>query len=295
MKSELDTFTNLSPTKYLIIFICTFFVGYIFSALSLEVVQMFPLDPGQWVLAGSTIQNILAFIFPSFLVAYMAGSKRAPQLLGIKKAPRWNSLLGVILLYLLCLPLLNQLIEWNQSVSFPDSLWAIENKLRTWEDNAAKFTELIFAETSLSGLIIQILIVGILTGFAEEAFFRGGLQRIFISMNINPHVAIWCAAIIFSAMHFQFFGFLPRMLLGALFGYLYWWTGSLWVAAFAHALNNSITVIFQWLTTNYIISFDIDKFGVVDGSFPVASLLSLAATLIMIHFRKYFFNRYGAA
>ena len=91
-------------------------------------------------------------------------------------------------------------------------------------------------------LIIMILIVGVLTGIGEEFVFRGVLQRLFLDKFRNPHIAVWITAVIFSAVHFQFYGFVPRMLLGAFFGYLLVWSGNIWLPIIAHALNNSFSV-----------------------------------------------------
>ena len=92
--------------------------------------------------------------------------------------------------------------------------------------------------------------VGTMTGFSEELFFRGGLQGILSRTNMGSAAAVWIAAIIFSTMHFQFFGFIPRLLMGAFFGYLLVWSRCLWVPVFAHALNNSIVVISSALSGN---------------------------------------------
>jgi membrane protease YdiL (CAAX protease family) len=93
-------------------------------------------------------------------------------------------------------------------------------------------------------------------------------------------------------MHFQFFGFIPRMLLGALFGYLYYWTGSLWVSAFAHALNNSMAVITAWLDNNGYMSCDLDSIGVATGSFPYMALISLMVTvLLLVNHKRLFLKK----
>ena len=80
-------------------------------------------------------------------------------------------------------------------------------------------------------------------GITEEFLFRGALQRIIGKWTYNHHIIIWSAAIIFSTFHMQFFGFLPRMLLGAYFGYLLYWTRNIWIPVFAHFVNNAIAVI----------------------------------------------------
>ena len=94
---------------------------------------------------------------------------------------------------------------------------------------------------------------------------------------MKAHIAIWITAIIFSAVHFQFYGFIPRVLLGAFFGYLALWSGSLWLPIFAHALNNSLVVISTWLTKRNTIDIDINKIGTEYSS---ESLLFIAISVI---------------
>lgn len=98
----------------------------------------------------------------------------------------------------------------------------------------------------MGDFFFNILVIALLPAIAEELLFRGAVQRSFNRMFNNPHVAIWLAAFIFSAIHVQFFGFFPRMLLGAAFGYIYLWTGSIWYAMFAHFLNNAAAVCQAW-------------------------------------------------
>ncbi len=107
--------------------------------------------------------------------------------------------------------LLNQLIFWNDSIVFPESLRELEEKLRGWENSSRHFTDAILSTTTIPGLVSGIAIVGCLTGFAEELFFRAGIQRQ-LCKAIPGHAAVWISAFIFSAMHFQFFGFFPRLL-----------------------------------------------------------------------------------
>ena len=90
------------------------------------------------------------------------------------------------------------------------------------------------AGATVPSLIVSVLIVGVFAGFSEELFFRGAMQRIMMSTRLNLHVTIWVVAVIFSLFHFQFFGFMPRLLLGAYFGYLLVLRRSLLGSVFGH-------------------------------------------------------------
>ena len=144
---------------------------------------------------------------------------------------------------------MNAIIEWNKSWHLPESFQSLEQFFRQLEDGAEATTNILMNGASIPSLIVSVLIVGVLAGFSEELFFRGALQRILGQTRLNIHVTIWLVAFIFSAFHFQLFGLVPRMLLGAFFGYLLWWSKSLWLPIILHVLNNSIVVIATYLDT----------------------------------------------
>ena len=91
---------------------------------------------------------------------------------------------------------------------------------------------------------------------------------------MSKPASVWIAAFVFSAMHFQFFGFIPRLLLGAFFGYLYIWSGSIWTSVFAHALNNSMVVITAWLVAKGKTDIDFEQFGITESGIPWCAIIS---------------------
>lgn len=191
------------------------------------------------------VQDILMFILPALLTAVFITSRPA-ELLGVTRRFPPSALLLVFMIMVVSAPAMNMLISFNQSLTLPESLRPIEEWMRHSEESAAHSLSLVTGGTSVGSLIISILIVGILAGFSEEIFFRGALQRIMATGGVSAHAAIWIAAFVFSAFHMQFFGFLPRLLLGAFFGYLLWWSGSLWLPVCAHALNNTMALLLEW-------------------------------------------------
>jgi len=187
---------------------------------------------------------------------------------------------------------MNKVIEWNENISLPGFMSGLEHTLRVWEDNASRTTEMILEDTTVFGLFSGLLIIGCLTGLAEEMFFRAGLQKAMTSSGINRHVAVWSGAVIFSAVHFQFFGFVPRLLLGALFGYLYSSTGSIWITATAHAFNNSVVVVTSWLTARGIIDVRLEEVG-VNGSLAWvwATVSAILSALFIVYLWKKIFGK----
>src|SRR5690606_9250818 len=123
--------------------------------------------------------------------------------------------------------------EWNESLSLPASLKGIEEWMRLQEDSMAELTERMVMVDKVPLLLLNIVVMAILPAVAEEFFFRCNLMHIIQRMARNHHISIWLTAIIFSAIHFQFYGFVPRMLFGAFFGYLFFLTQIIWLPVFA--------------------------------------------------------------
>nr|WP_256471379.1 CPBP family intramembrane glutamic endopeptidase [Solitalea agri] len=137
---------------------------------------------------------------------------------------------------------------------------------------------------NLNQLWLNLFMMAVLPAIGEELLFRGVAQRLFIDTFKNANAGIWVAAIVFSALHFQFYGFLPRMLLGVLFGYLFYWSGNIWLAVFAHFVNNATVVVFSYLFQHKIIEFNIDQ----TDSLPLTAYLvcfMVSGSLLLVFHR----------
>lgn len=240
----------------------------------------------QWMIFAG--QNILAFIIPALLTWKICFKANPVQAIEAVSAPTWQMIGITLLIYFVGMPALNQIVYWNQEMSLPDFLAPFEEWCRNMEKLAEEQTKGLLSSTNIFTTLMNILIIGVLTGIGEEFFFRGAFQRMLVWCKVNPHVAIWTAAVVFSALHFQFFGFIPRMLLGAFFGYLYWWSGNIWVNSFAHALNNSLVIISTWCINKGFLSEEFDMFGVEKGGLPYLAIVStvLVAAIIFVLYRR---------
>ena len=225
------------------------------------------------------IQDVLVFILPALFAALL--STRLPaRLLAVDTRPRMITLLLSLVTLLCSIPAMNVIIEWNQAITFPESMSGFEQMMRQLEDNAKAVTDSLMAGATVPSLIVSVLIVGVFAGFSEELFFRGAMQRIMMSTRLNVHVTIWVVAVIFSLFHFQFFGFMPRLLLGAYFGYLLVWSRSLWVPVLVHVFNNSLVVFSTWHSVNNPGNgVDIDNIGTDLSSASGILMLILSVVL----------------
>ncbi|MGN7203531.1 lysostaphin resistance A-like protein [Pedobacter sp. SAFR-022] len=186
------------------------------------------------------LSSIGLFLLPPIFLAVTEGSK-------ISQFYNWQkptlAMLGIIfLLMMVSLPITELSGLINQKMTLPEALKPLENWMRDKEEEASKMVVALLKMDTAGDFLLNLFMIAFLPAVAEELMFRGGVQRAFSRMFGNPHVAIWITAFIFSAIHVQFFGFIPRLLLGALFGYLYVWTKSLWYPMFAHFLNNAYAV-----------------------------------------------------
>ncbi|KEQ29724.1 hypothetical protein N180_05595 [Pedobacter antarcticus 4BY] len=188
--------------------------------------------------------TIFLFLVPPLLLARLEHIK-IRELIGLEK-PGARGLLIVAALMACSMPVIEWLAIWNQQMVLPEWLKPIEEWMRAKEDDATRLTLAFLKVNNVGDYFINLVVIALLPAIGEEFLFRGAIQRSFKRMFANPHIAIWVAAFIFSAIHMQFFGFLPRLLLGAMFGYIYWWTGSIWYAVFAHFLNNGYAVTMAW-------------------------------------------------
>jgi len=186
--------------------------------------------------------SIGSFLLPALGIAWLC-SKNPQGYLSIGKAPNGTVLLYLILIYFLLSPIMNLVQYINLQMALPEFMQPIEDWMRAQEDSAEKLTLALMADNSLLTLLANLLVVAVTASIAEEFFFRGAVQRIMERWTANPHLVIWITAIIFSAIHLQFYGFIPRMLIGAYLGYLLYWSKNIWVPVFAHFLNNGIAVI----------------------------------------------------
>lgn len=233
-------------SQRVIMFISVSMIG-LFIAAVLSTIIMMRGQTATTLRIATLINDIIMFVMPPVICAVVY-SYRPAEYLRVASAPGPTPLILAVGTMICSIPMMNMIIEWNEGLSLPSSLAAMESWMREAEQRAGDTVNTLMGGSSAGSLILSILIVGVLAGFSEELFFRGGIQRLLVSGRVNPHVAIWVTAFLFSAIHLQFFGFFPRLLLGAFFGYLLYWTKNLWVPIVCHILNNSIVATVTWMT-----------------------------------------------
>ena len=200
------------------------------------------------------IQTTATFLIPPILCAWLWDEEHKPfRWLRMDVPVQWQNILLAVVIMVCAVPGINLLADLNSRVELPKSLEFIEQILKSQEEAAAALTERFLQTDNIGGLLINIGLMALLPALSEELSFRGTLQQIIYKdqsgkvQSTKVHLAIWITAFIFSAIHMQFYGFVPRMLLGAMFGYVFVWSGSLWVPITMHFVNNGLAVLVYYL------------------------------------------------
>lgn len=227
-----------------------------------------------YIVQGTTTFVGLVLIPSLLILAKKQSIRYFTQLPSTKPVLYLLALVSTILFMLVNSPV----IEWNANAHFPEFLKSFEDWARTREDFAALLTKFLTTFHSINELFLCLLVIAVLPAIGEEFIFRGMLQPQLHKSMGNIHAAIWISAILFSALHMQFFGFFPRVFLGALFGYLYYWSGNFWIAVFAHFVNNAFSVLMLYFYQQGVSELDMNStesapWGLVAGAAIVSFTL----------------------
>ena len=186
------------------------------------------------------------FIFPALLFSYLKRGHYTDYL-RLKKTIRFSPAFYALVGMLILLPLVAWLMLLNQGLALPDFLSGFETWMRDMEDRAAMITNKFLVMDNPFDLMVNLLMIAVLPAIGEEFLFRGVLQNFLGEWLQKPQAAIVIASALFSAFHFQFYGFLPRFFIGLFLGYLFYWSGNLWYPILAHFLNNAFQVLMVYL------------------------------------------------
>ncbi|SEW12754.1 CPBP family intramembrane glutamic endopeptidase [Chitinophaga arvensicola] len=193
------------------------------------------------------LYSVVAFFVPAALFCYLWQPKPM-QYLGFKSPSGIQVILTLVAMYG-CLPLAGLLGDWNQSFPFSQSL-------RDQQALAERLLGAMLKMPTIGDLLVNLVLVAIVPAIAEELFFRGVLQRLVIKATGRVWISVFITAILFSAIHNEWMGFLPRVVLGFALGAIYVISGNLWLAILAHILNNGMQVVFLYLFQHGIVKDD---------------------------------------
>ena len=287
----------IHPGISILIFAATVFLGFTVIGLFAGFFLALPFYPGdfdalqQEIVSGSTSQEIRLPLF--ILQACVSGvglilvpmlSYRYMVKMDVSKLLRRNT--GLTYTLAVCAVIAftfpnSIIIEWNANWDFSGAFW---DWCRALETSREELTIFLTTFQTPGEFIGGFFMIAVLPAIGEEFTFRGWLQPAIQKWTSNPHVAIWVTAIAFSAFHFQFFGFVPRLLLGALFGYFMYWSNNLWLPIIAHFVNNGLMLVVMYLHQLNLVDVDVDSTEALPLTFVIPS--AILFLLLMVYLKR---------
>lgn len=242
-------------------------------------------DPITAIRISQSLATIGAFLLPALLFAYCQ-ERQCFQYNAANRLPDFSMTIIVLVVSVTLLPVVSVLSMFNMQIMPQEGV--VAEFMRNFEDAANQILDMVTSRRNNSDLIANIVVFAVLAGVCEEFLFQGTLQPLMTKWSRNPHVGILLTAFIFSTLHFQFYGFIPRFALGIYLGYLFFWSRSLWLPILAHAMHNALSILADYTLQGRGIDTDNLKFTELHGVMPIIiSCILVSAMGIVFLWRTY--------
>lgn len=270
--------TGMRIFLFLIIFLIGTLIGAAVSALFVSGGDM-----GMKI--GQGVASIFMFVVPPIVYYYITRKENRMQALGLRRlsSPWWLIIVALALMFV-SIPVTTTLTTWNEGMHLGGTFSGIEKWMKELEETAQALTDKMTNVDTIGGLLLNLLVIALIPAVGEEMTFRGVIQQS-LTRRMNPHIAIILSAAIFSFFHFQFFGFLPRLFLGILLGYMFYITGSLWTSILMHFVNNGAAVTLYYLGNIGVIE-DAEHWGETQNVWIIVASAVMTLGLIIWSWRK---------
>ena len=224
------------------------------------------------------LQSVGLFVLPPFIIAFLF-SYKIKNYLKLDTGISPSFFIIAVIVMISGLPIIEFLARINSFLELPEFMSGIENWMKNAEEKAAELTAIFLQTKGFNDLLVNLLMIAIIPAIGEELLFRGVVQKVFIDLTKNIHWGIFISAFIFSAGHFQFYGFLPRLALGMFFGYLLDWSGSIWLPIIAHFVQNAMAVFFYHFFAD---KFSEEEIFELSENYIDSNLLLILSFLVLI-------------
>ena len=222
------------------------------------------------------LQFLGLFLLPSLLFAYVSDPKPV-RYLGMKQPQKQIFWILAIVVMFAAIPMVEYIGALNQKMHLGSDT---QKWMKGMEEEAAKQIQFMLAKHTVGELLTNLVFISLFAGIGEELFFRGILQRMFIRAFKNPWMGIVFTAPIFSAFHFQFFRFFPRLALGVVLGAIYWYSGSIWAAIIAHFIYDGFIIVLAYFNPSLVTNPD-ESIMSANNLLPLG-IVSLIATVFLL-------------
>lgn len=234
-----------------------------------------PLEERNLLRLTNMIIHFMSFTVPPVLLTIFLFRSKWTTYLKLDQSPAMQNI-GLGVLFILAAFPLAQIAFWlNRQIPFPQ--WIID-----METGAEGMIQSLLVMESPAELMLNLFVIAVLPALGEELLFRGVIQQELQKWTQRPILAIWIAAFIFSAFHFQFLGLFPRMILGAALGYLFYWTNNLWVPMVAHFITNGVQVIAQYATKQDISQLETEAPDLTTWAVSALALVAMYGLALFI-------------
>ncbi|MDL2242112.1 CPBP family intramembrane metalloprotease [Bacteroidales bacterium OttesenSCG-928-K03] len=231
------------------------------------------------------ITQIFTFMLPPFIFLKI-NKVDIKYFFGFNIKPSFIIILLSIILFLVAYPMIDWLLMQNSKMILPDWLSGVEEWMQRTQTMNEELMVRLLGVTNIGGLLLNILIIAIIPAIGEELLFRGILQKMLTNKIRNYHWAIIITSIIFSAVHMEFYSFLPRVILGMILGYTFYYTGNIIVPMVIHFVNNTISIVMYYYCFNYVFNGEIFDMNATSEYtniyFALASLIVTGLVLFLI-------------
>lgn len=222
------------------------------------------------------MQFLGLFVIPSLLFAYLSDPKPMKYIGLTAPTNHIYWILGIVAL-IAAIPLVEYIGVLNQKIN-------LGHETNTWmkgmEEDAARQIQFMLKKHTISELLLNLLFIAVFAGVGEELFFRGIVQRLLIRSFKNPWMGIILTAAVFSAFHFQFYGFFPRLVLGIVLGAMYWYSGSIWTSIIAHFVYDALIIVLVYINPGML--ENPDKPMIDPDKLIIAATVSLGITAFIL-------------
>ena len=277
---------------FLVVYLLSFGIGFlIWGTDFIENISNTDLPSETTIIQLKYLQtafSIGAFILPTFIISYFITNSTTEYLM-FRKVSNWQVFFLSGILIIALVPFVNFLAYWNSSIKLPSSLEHLEQIIKSAEANAIELTSMFLDVDTIWGLICNVIIMAVIPAIGEELLFRGVLQRIITEWTKNVFLGVVISAFLFSLLHFQFYGFFPRFLLGVVMGFLLVWTKNIWIPIFAHFLNNAFAVILNFVYRDTSGIDEVENFGAQDET-RIFLMVSIFMTVFLIYYIRKIVN-----
>ena len=285
-------YRNKSESTKLFLFVMIVFISSLIGVLSIGIIFVdigelnFTQENISQLKIMQLISSVFIFIIPPLLFSYFENDQYLKEL-GFNSKFKRQNILMILMIILFSQPLVAYCMQLNLDFihSISDYIPKVIESMKQMEEDAKLLIEEFLKMDNIGDLLFNLFLIAIIPAIGEEMFFRGVIQKKLKNILRNPHIAILITSFIFSAIHMQFFGFLPRFFLGIILGYLFYYSGSLWMPIIAHFINNALAVLLMYLPFSEKINTDISQLENTEISMMQATIF-LVIVLFFIYLYK---------